>query len=153
WLLTQNIKMGKLIGKKKLFDGQEYPGLNIFQEITKFIQFLSLKIGANGIFNVPEYFHDAVLFHKSFKFLDPKKEGVFRFLIKYFDDLTLRKLSNLIHSHKIFNETNKEVYLWKPNEMFYSGETEINRQIFNDEYYDTVEKYKKKYKFKILGNT
>lgn len=151
WLLTQNIRMGKLVGKKKLFEGQEYPGLNVFKEVTRFIHRLSQRMGSHGIFNVPEYFHDAVLFHKSFKFLNPTKEGVFRSLIKQFTNLSLRKISELVHSHKIFNETKEEVFLWRANEMFYSDLEEINKKVFNSEYYSTVNAYLNKYKFKVLG--
>jgi hypothetical protein len=151
WLLTQNVKMGKLVGKKKLFEGQEYPGLNVFKEVTRFIHKLSQRIGAHGIFNVPEYFHDAVLFHKSFKFLNPKKEGVFRSLIHQFKNLSLRTISDMVHGHRVFNETKNEVFLWRANEMFYSDVDEISQQIFNQEYYSIVDTYLHRYKFKILG--
>ena len=54
WLLSQNVKLGKLGEKKKLFEGQEYPGLNIMNEITSFIRLVSGKLGAAGAFNIPE---------------------------------------------------------------------------------------------------
>lgn len=147
WLLTQNIRLGKKKIQKKLFEGQEYPGLNIFGEITKFILLLTKKVGVHGIFNVPEYFHDAVLFHKNFRYLDPEKEGMFQILLESFKKIPLRKLSNLIHNHRIYNITDDKVFNWFHREMFYSEFEEITHVLFNSEYFKILEESKKKYKF------
>jgi hypothetical protein len=144
WLLTQNIRLGKLKEKKRLFHGQEYPGLNIFAEITTFITELTQKIGAHGVFNVPEYFHDAVLFHKNFKFVDPKKEGEFRTLIETFKKSSLRELSLLIHSGLIYDQTEGLIYQWKYGEMLYTGEHFLEENLFGSEYYEAVKFHQKK---------
>lgn len=153
WLLTQNVKLGKGKIRKKLFEGQDYPGLNIFTEITKFILLLTSKVGVHGIFNVPEYFHDAVLFHKSFKYLDPEKEGIFQALLNNFKKISLHKLSDFIHQNRIYNMTEDKIFTWFHGEMFYSEFQEIKHLIFNEDYFKTLEETKKKYKFKILGIT
>lgn len=151
WLLTQNIKMGKLKGKKALFVGQEYPGLNVFTEIQKFIYKLMVIIGAHGIFNVPEYFHDAVLFHKNFKFVDPQKEGNFRALIQSFSNYSLRNISKFIHSNKVKNAKTGEIYTWKNGEMLYTHDSYLNEKIFNDDYFTKVKKMKENCKFILLS--
>lgn len=151
WLLTQNVRMGKLEGKKKLFDGQEYPGLNIFKEVTKFILRISREIGAHGMFNVPEYFHDAVLFHKNFRFLDPKKEGMFQSLIHTFKSYSLHVLSDLIHSNRIYDEVEGKVYNWKHGEMFFTESSDVKNMIFDKKYYEEMEHYKNQNKLKVLG--
>lgn len=151
WLLTQNIKLGKGKIKKKLFEGQDYPGLNIFAEVTRFILLLTRKVGVHGIFNVPEYFHDAVLFHKNFRHLDPEKEGMFHALLNSFKKISLHTLSDLIHNNRVFNITQNKNFNWFHGEMFYTEFEEIKKLIFNDEYFKVYEETKKKYKFKILG--
>ncbi|MCB1190168.1 MAG: hypothetical protein H7A23_10810 [Leptospiraceae bacterium] len=150
WLLTQNIKMGKLKGKKALFVGQEYPGLNVFLEIQKFIYKLMVIIGAHGVFNVPEYFHDAVLFHKNFRFVDPEKEGNFRAVIKSFTKVSLRTISECIHSGKVKNSVTGEVYKWKNGEMLYTHDDYLNDKIFNEEYFSNVSKIKESSTFEII---
>jgi hypothetical protein len=144
WLLTQNIKLGKLKEKKKLFSGQEYPGLNVFKEITSFITELMKKTGAKGVFNVPEYFHDAVLFQKNFLFIDPKKEAEFRTLIQTFKKLSLRELSYLIHSNKVYDQTEGGVYQWTYGEMLYTAEKFIQEQLFSPAYFQEVKFHEKK---------
>lgn len=134
WLLSQNVRLGKLGEKKKLFEGQEYPGLNIMNEITQFIRMLTKKIGAAGAFNIPEYFHDAVLFHKNFKFLAPEKEGEFRALLRCFKKENLRTLSGAIHSGKILDAQTNQPYSWTYGEMVSSINTYLEKSLFDEEY-------------------
>ncbi|XDD49299.1 hypothetical protein AB3N59_12885 [Leptospira sp. WS92.C1] len=140
WLLTQNLKMKNLKAKKKLYQGQEYPGLSVMNEITAFIRILATKMGAYGAFNIPEYFHDAVLFHKSFQFVDPEKEGKFRAILQSFGRTNLRELSDQIHSEKIFDGETGEVYLWKYGEMVSCINTYLESELFDEEYYKKVKK-------------
>lgn len=150
WLLTQNIKLKNLKDKKKLFQGQKYPGLNIMTEITAFLLLLTRKLGAKGVFNIPEYFHDAVLFHKNFKFLDPEKEGIFRALLFTFRKNNLRFLSNAIHDKKIYNISKNSIYEWQHGEMLSTDDDYLNQMVFDQNYYDKVEKVKKSFLFKRL---
>lgn len=138
WLLTQNVQLGKLKDKKVLFEGQEYPGLNIFKELTQFIFLLFSKMNCYGIFNIPEYFHDAVLFQKSFKFVDPVKQGHFKAILKTFKKYTVRDLSHLIHTEKLRFSNSNDVYTWKHGEMLFTTDPYLNEAIFNKKYFDDV---------------
>lgn len=138
WLLTQNINFGKT-KTKGLFEGQEYPGLNLFKEITIFIKLLSIRMGAHGVYNIPEYFHDAVLFHKYFKFLDSSVEGEFQSLIKSFGRKNLRNLSDIIHSGKVLYKMTGEKYVWRHSEMIYSDLDYMVERIFDNSYLKEVE--------------
>ncbi|EMJ94181.1 hypothetical protein [Leptospira alstonii] len=140
WLLTQNLKMKNMKAKKKLYQGQEYPGLSLMNEITGFIRILAAKLGAYGAFNIPEYFHDAVLFHKSFQFVDPEKEGRFRAILQSFSRTNLRELSDQIHNEKIYEASAKELYVWKYGEMVSCINGYLESTLFDEEYYKKVEK-------------
>ncbi|RHX80693.1 hypothetical protein DLM76_10425 [Leptospira yasudae] len=140
WLLTQNLKMKNMKAKKKLYQGQEYPGLSLMNEITGFIRILATKMGAYGAFNIPEYFHDAVLFHKSFQFVDPEKEGRFRAILQSFSRTNLRELSDQIHTEKICDASSGEVYVWKYGEMVSCINSYLESALFDEEYYRKVNK-------------
>ncbi|MCB1157059.1 MAG: hypothetical protein H7A25_07515 [Leptospiraceae bacterium] len=150
WLLSQNVKMGKLKEKKRLFQGQEYPGLNIFKELTEFIVHLMVQMGAHGIFNVPEYFHDAVLFHKNSHFVDPVKEGTFRYLMTRLKDYNLRDLSNLIHSNRVKYGESGDTYQWKYGEMLYTRSSYLQAELFNETYHETVRQILEKERYFII---
>lgn len=140
WLLTQNLKAKTMIAKKKLHQGQEFPGLSVMNEITSFIRILATKMGAYGAFNIPEYFHDAVLFHKSFQFVDPEKEGKFRAILQSFSRTNLRELSNEIHGEKICDSATGDVYVWKYGEMVSCISSYLESALFDEEYYKKVKK-------------
>ncbi len=140
WLLTQNVNF-KNSKHKDLFQGQDFPGLNIFKEITIFIKKLSDKLGSHGVFNVPEYFHDAILFHKYFKYVDPQIEGEFLSIIKSSNKKNLRSLSEAIHNQKLIIKDSGQVYNWKHAEMIYSDLPYIQDQIFNKTYESEVKKF------------
>ena len=138
WLLTQNIKLGKLKDKKILFQGQEYPGLNIFKELTQFIFLLFSRMSCYGVFNIPEYFHDAVLFQRNFLFVDPIKQGHFKAILSTFKNYTVRDLSKLIYTDRLgFTDTN-EVYKWKHGEMLFTNDEYLKETIFDKNYFEKV---------------
>ncbi|HMV78948.1 MAG TPA: hypothetical protein PL048_12095 [Leptospiraceae bacterium] len=148
WLMTQNPNQKNT--KKELYEGQEFSGLGIFAEISDFILRLSREINVHGVFNVPEYFHDAVLFHKNFRFLDPVKEGQFRHILENYRKIGLRKLSDLVHREKFTFEDTGLPYNWTYGEMFYSDWPTINAKIFDSKYMDELNEAKKR---KIIYET
>lgn len=141
WLLTQNVNLKNEIHKKKLFKGQEFPGLNLFKEITIFIFLIHKKIQSYGVFNIPEYFHDAILFQKEFRFVDPEKEAYFKKIQAQFKKMTIRELSNLIHENKIFFKTNSTQFLWNHGEMLSTMNGFVYESIFDDEYKSSFKKF------------
>ncbi|MCZ8156355.1 MAG: hypothetical protein O9264_09580 [Leptospira sp.] len=151
WLLTQNLHFSGEKIKKDLYFGQEYPGLNVFTEITKFIRILAKKLGSSGAFNVPEYFHDAVLFGRNFKFIDPEKEGSFRALLKTFRGVNLRILSSQIHQNKVYYQSG-ELYEWKYGEMISCTDVYLEKKVFHESYFKKVEEIKQKLKFELRNH-
>lgn len=141
WLLTQNVHLDSELHHKKLFKGQEYPGLNLFKEITIFIFMIHKKIQSYGVFNIPEYFHDAILFQKEFRFVDPEKEAYFKKLQVEFKNYTIRELSNLIHENKIFFKSNGNQFLWNHGEMLSTMNEFIYSSIFDDDYKTQYKKF------------
>lgn len=146
WLLTQNVKINSKKIRKELYFGQDFPGLNVLNEITQFIRLLSNKMGTSGAFNVPEYFHDAVLFSRKFRFIDPEKEGIFRALVHSFRRLNLRQLSSHIHQNHVVYD-NQEPYSWKYGEMITCNDPYLEKKIFNEAYYKRLKESKERHRF------
>lgn len=91
-----------------------------------------------GVFNIPEYFHDAVLFQKNFLFVDPIKQGHFKSILANFKNHTVRDLSLLIHTEKlVFADTN-DVYIWKHGEMLFTSDEYLKNKIFDKKYFEKV---------------
>jgi len=151
WLLTQNVRFLPGTYKKQLFFGQEYPGLGIFVEITKFIQILTKRLGAHGVFNIPEYFHDAVLFRDKFRYIDPSKEGQFRALLSMGRKYRIRELSEAIHSQKLEWLDKREPFQWFYGEMLTAIDPYLENTVFDETYYGIVSQVKESSKFRLVA--
>lgn len=55
--------------------GQKYPGLGIGWKVMIIIKLLARRLGAAGVYNMPEYYHTARLYHRFFRYRYPELEG------------------------------------------------------------------------------
>lgn len=55
--------------------GQKYPGLGLGWKVMIILKLLACRIGAAGVYNMPEYYHTARLYHRYFHYIDPMLEG------------------------------------------------------------------------------
>lgn len=144
WLLTRH-PHGKY-KEGKLFPGQDAPGLGIFSQIGDLIRRIASITGALGAFNMPEYFHDALLFHREFHFYDPEKEAFFRCLIRDLRSEGARKISSALAEGRVMNQS-KEMVQWHGGEMISFLHEEKERQVFNRIYHTQVIQFMKKMRF------
>ncbi|WCL48521.1 hypothetical protein [Leptospira sp. GIMC2001] len=146
WIQTRH--PCKIKSENQLYPGQDVPGLGLFEEIVNFIGYITLSIRVKAAWNRPEFFHDAVLFHKKFRFPDPKMEAKYRCLIRDLKYLGMLGLSTAIHSHKIKNGKG-DIYKWNAPEMIHIQDTALQDLIFNHHYHAEVERCMRKYRFSI----
>lgn len=130
WFQTQNIRR-----KEHLFPGQKYPGLGfgVLRVFKSLLHAFVERTGASGIITVPEYFHDAVLFHRFMhcRFLNPEKAADF-------ENLQIlpgaRELSRAIHDGRVKEKKSGEIYSWRHGEMVFFKMDYLNRMVFDSKY-------------------
>ncbi|MCS6984715.1 MAG: hypothetical protein NZM25_06285 [Leptospiraceae bacterium] len=135
WLLLQNPRAEQK--KDKLFPGQKYPGLGLFPEVKQFLYYIVRDIHLDGAANLPEFFHDAVLFADKFLFVHPESQGIFEALRTQGRFLPLRHLSNLIHKGLV--QISKgggpfEVFEFRLGEMLVPH-SQLLQDYFNSDHY------------------
>ncbi len=148
WLLTQHPR-SKNIRPDRLFPGQNAPGLGIFSQISDFITNLALGVGARGAFNIPEYFHDALLFHREFRFYDPATEAFFRGLIRDLRRHGAREISRALSEGRV-RDGNAEPVRWVPGEMISILDPELEEIIWSKDYFTRVVRQLKRIEFMII---
>lgn len=137
WLLLQNPRAKP---SEKLFPGQKYPGLGIFAEVKQFLYYIVRDKKLDGAANLPEFFHDAVLFKDRFLFVHPESQGIFEAILHKFRALGLRKLSNLIYQGKLQISRNKKdftVFEFRLGEMMVPN-CAILEEYFKSNYYEKM---------------
>ena len=119
WLSLQN--PGATFSKSRpRLPGQKYPGSGIGKSVFYVIRSLCIINRRDGIMNVPEHFHNAVMYN-GFFFLDPENEAHFE---KMKEDLTddiknygLAAVSWAVGIGALRLDGKK--YLWNPGEQVY----------------------------------
>ncbi|MBI3394935.1 MAG: hypothetical protein HY042_03790 [Spirochaetia bacterium] len=150
WLMTRHPKVRRFRADR-LFPGQEAPGLGIFGQISDFITNLALGVGAKGAFNIPEYFHDAVLFHRRFRFYDPSREACFRALMRDLHKHGAREISRGFAENRIMDQ-NGEGFQWQPGEMISALDPDLEEMLWNKDYFAKVVRELKRIRFSISDN-
>lgn len=149
WLLTQHPRARKF-RKDRLFPGQDLPGLGIFAQITDFITNLAIGVGAEGAFNIPEYFHDAMLFHRQFFFYDPEREAFFRAIIRDLRKHGAREISRAFAEERILDHSGARVH-WTPGEMISVLRPELEELLWSRNYYTRVVRELKRMKYRLVS--
>ena len=151
WLMTRHPR-SQHVRPERLFPGQDLPGLGIFAQIQDFITNLTLGVSARGAFNIPEYFHDALLFHRVFSFYDPAREVVFRALIRDLRRHGAREISRGLSEGRVINAEN-EVVRWTPGEMISAIDPELEELLWTPDYHTRVVRGLKRHRFSLLEQT
>lgn len=134
--------------ERALFPGQDVPGLGIFNRIDHFLRNLVVETHAYGGFNIPEYFHDALLFHRAFRFYDPAREAFFRALLRDLRSDGAREISRALSDGRIRDREGK-VMEWHGAEMLIFTHKPYAEAIFDKRYYRAVEKEMAGLKFSL----
>ncbi|MBL8035728.1 MAG: hypothetical protein JNJ69_18635 [Leptospiraceae bacterium] len=134
--------------ERALFPGQDVPGLGIFNRIDHFLRNLVVTTRAYGGFNIPEYFHDALLFHRAFRFYDPAREAFFRALLRDLREFGAREISRALSDGRV-RDKHGAVMEWHGAEMLIFTHKPYAEIIFDNRYHRAVEKAMHALKFTL----
>lgn len=148
WMQSRHVLRGAT-HTRELFPGQDVPGLGIFSRIDLFLRRLVTATRAFGGFNIPEYFHDALLFHRAFRFYDPAREAFFRALLRDLRPHGAREISRALSEGRIRNRAN-EVQEWHGAEMLIFTHKPYAETIFDRRYDREVEKKMREFAFRLV---
>lgn len=148
WMQSRHV-LRAATHKRELFPGQDVPGLGIFSRIDIFLRKLVVLTHASGGFNIPEYFHDALLFHRAFRFYDPAREAFFRALLRDLRKYGAREISRAFSEGRIRNERH-EVQEWHGAEMLIFTHQPYAEIIFGRSYEREVERKMREIRFSLV---
>lgn len=148
WMQSRHVLRGAT-HTRELFPGQDVPGLGIFSRIDIFLRNLVVVTHAFGGFNIPEYFHDALLFHRAFQFYDPAREAFFRALLRDLRPHGAREISRALSEGRIRNRRN-EVQEWHGAEMLIFTHRPYAESIFDKRYDREVDRKMREFAFSLV---
>lgn len=154
WLLMQNPKE-EFGDHLPAMPGQNYPGLGLFRWFGEILRLTAMRLKCDLIINHPERFHNAHLYGKVMKFIDPHEEGRFRALERDLDALPLVKATRALEEKRVVYRDSEKECSWgggeQPVGMQILGITPPVIQYFlHQNYLHKVERAQSEYHFKWL---
>jgi hypothetical protein len=147
WLTLQNPLLD--FSKNRIpLPGQNRPGLNLGKKVLDIFIHLARANGNDGIIVFPAYFHNALLFSRSFCFVDPEKEGEVRSIKKLFPGISFKQLAWIIHLECLRTESG-EVYKWNAKEQVFFLNKRMKNCFESKKYQKAVKKKEKSSSFTI----
>ncbi|HEX9653377.1 MAG TPA: hypothetical protein VGA99_06680 [bacterium] len=111
WLQLQNPLRDFDVNRPRL-PGQRHPGLGLANEVLDFLVDLCKRCGLSGVVAVPGHFHNAVIFSKSFKYLNTGCEGKLQALQRDLKDYPLAMVSWAIELNCVQNVLSGDYLSW-----------------------------------------
>jgi len=116
WLCLQHPR-NTFTAQRPALPGQQFPGLKVGREVMRMMIALAEKFKMDGILNVPEFPHAAVLYSRRFRFLNPRSEGILKAFQRDMVDRTLAQASWGITTGCVKDIATNEAQSWFKEEQ------------------------------------
>ncbi|HOX45161.1 MAG TPA: hypothetical protein PK668_16315 [Myxococcota bacterium] len=116
WLRMQN-PFVQQPAERPLFPGQAFPGLGIGREMMALLQMICVRLELDGVYELPERLHNAVLYFRRFRFLDPELQGVMTAILRDTQQHQLVDLAWNVECGNLTDERTGRAFRWIPSEQ------------------------------------
>lgn len=117
-----------------LLPGQEHPGLGIGRTVMLMLMQACYRLHLDGIMVHPNWAHNAVMYHRRFRFVDPEAEGSLRSLYQLVKEYSLYKVAWGIEAGAVYRVENNSEFVWAGAEMVYGAGSYIAAHFGSDWY-------------------
>jgi len=136
WLTLQN-PQADFSEKRGALPGQQHPGLGMSKRIMDVFTFLGKRTHRDGLLAFPAFYHNAVLFSRYFRFLNPDKEGEVTAIRRTFSHMPIKQLAWIVHLGCLRGRDGVP-YEWKSEEQFQPLRREVGEYFDSRSYRDRV---------------
>lgn len=116
WLRMQN-PLAKPADGRPLLPGQAFPGLGLGREMMALLQMICVRLDLDGVFELPERLHNAALYFRRFRFLDPDYQGVLTAILRDTRERTLLELAWGVEYGGLTDLRARKTFRWIPREQ------------------------------------
>jgi hypothetical protein len=148
WLNLQN-PLRRFTAQRPRLPGQEHPGLGAVTHVFKMLEIFARDTKAAGIMDVPEHFHAAAIYSRSFRFVDPQREGMLRALLRDLGAFALHEIAWGFVCGAVIDETSGGPAVYEPAEQLLPLSDTLKRYFASKQYRERVadEERARRYRF------
>jgi hypothetical protein len=148
WLTLQDPRRGFSADRPAL-PGQEHPGFGLLRHVYSRLILWAEDWGKDGLLGFPEYYHNAAIYSRAFRFLSPVRQGRFQALRRALAGLSLAEASRLVQEGRVRDEGTGEALDWQPAEMVAATSIDVRLYVDSAPYQAAAEEAEKAARFRI----
>lgn len=135
WLSLRHPR-GRFTADRPRLPGQDAPGLGLGERVLELLYQVTIRLGLDTLINVPQYFHNAVLYARELPFLDPWYAGQLDSMEQTLmrdEGLSLSQASWAIHWGHV-RRHDGSVFKWRGQVMIWPHEDTLKQLVSSAEY-------------------
>lgn len=148
WICLQNPLA--TVDRRTLLPGQKYAGLGAGSQIMEMLIGLARQKKLDGIVNRPEFIHNAILYSRFFKYLNPDPEGRLRGLVQQLAHLSMRQIAWAVDRGWVLEDDSKAWFRWYQSEQVWPNCAELHRHFDQSDYRRKVEETMNRVRFTLV---
>ncbi len=122
--------------------GQQRPGLGLLDEVFYLLRTFARDLSVDGMLDVPEHFHTALFYSRSFRYLDPAVEGRFQAIARDLEGVPLALASESIRKGCLVDRATGAPLPWQASEQVMTERGPLHRFLHSQGYRDVRDKAK-----------
>ncbi len=147
WLTLQN-PLAQFAEKQGALPGQLRPGLGMSKRIMDVLGFLGKRMHQDALMAFPAFYHNAVLFSRHFRFVNPDKEGEIQAIRRTFLHIPIKQLAWIVHLNCL-RAGDGTVYEWRAEEQMLPLRPELEDYFGSRAYRDRVREVLRSLRFEV----
>ncbi|MBC8180852.1 hypothetical protein H8E88_06990 [candidate division KSB1 bacterium] len=148
WLTLQNPTATFTTNRPPL-PGQKYPGLKIGREVLGVLINMTKRLKTDGLLNIPDHYHNAVFYSRSFKFFDPHSQGLFLALKRDLKNYDIGQAAWSVELECVIEKKSGKNWKWFTQEQILPVSKKMQNYFTSENYLRQVNDAKEKYKYEI----
>lgn len=116
WLRMQN-PLKKVKPDRPLLPGQDFVGLGLGREMMVLLQMVCNRLQLDGMVELPERLHNAALYFRRFRFLDPEIQGILTAILRDTQEHSLVELAWGMEIGALVHKETRKTYRWIAKEQ------------------------------------
>ena len=149
WLSLQDPRASFTPEKPRL-PGQRWPGLGLSRAFYVLMARWAQEWGKDAVLATPEYFHNAVIYSPTFRFLSPTEQGRFEALRCSLAVLPVAAASTAVETGRVLDLVTDRPFEWRPGPMAAPHREALRRVFEGEEYRQTAQAAREQARFRPL---
>ncbi len=149
WLMMQDPRRD-FDGDRPRLPDQDHPGLGLFLYFGHLLRLMAVRLHCDGLMNHPAHFHNAVLYGKVMRFVDPQAEGRFQALRRDLAGLDLANATRAVDDGRVLDASG-EPLRWQGVPQVMPITLQVHTWFDSPEYRDAVAAATESERFTVAG--